>query len=226
MCATWPLYVKRPTGSSPLSARWTTRLWPSRHGFPAGPGATSSPTSPVTRTPSRTSSRAGLRTRAPRRATRTSSGTPRATSASSSRTCGPAPPDSRPGPRSRPTGRARSSCATASRTPPPGSPSGAGSRSTCTTSTSGSDTTWRISPAEFVEREIDFLAERFAGHPAMPSTGLKSDGGLVWTTGGGAGTGPVGVAGPAPELLGWLSGRRDGSGLTVEGGQLPVVPPL
>ncbi|MFB6678544.1 maleylpyruvate isomerase family mycothiol-dependent enzyme [Streptomyces sp. NPDC056390] len=81
-------------------------------------------------------------------------------------------------------------------------------------------------PAEFVEREIDFLAERFAGHPDMPSTGLKSDGGLVWTTGGGAGTGPVGVAGPAPELLGWLSGRRDGSGLTVEGGRLPVVPPL
>lgn len=79
---------------------------------------------------------------------------------------------------------------------------------------------------EFVEREIDFLAERFAGHPDMPSTGLKSDGGRVWTTGGGAGTGPVGVAGPAPELLGWLSGRRDGSGLTVEGGRLPVVPPL
>ncbi|MFD5122090.1 maleylpyruvate isomerase family mycothiol-dependent enzyme [Streptomyces sp. NPDC058385] len=81
-------------------------------------------------------------------------------------------------------------------------------------------------PAEFVEREIDFLAERFAGHPDMPSTGLKSDGGRAWTTGGGAGTAPVGVAGPAPELLGWLSGRRDGSGLTVEGGRLPVVPPL
>ncbi|MFG2519059.1 maleylpyruvate isomerase family mycothiol-dependent enzyme [Streptomyces sp. NPDC048527] len=81
-------------------------------------------------------------------------------------------------------------------------------------------------PAEFTEREIDFLAERFAGHPDMPSTGLKSDGGQVWTTGGGAGTGSVGVAGPAAELLGWLSGRRDGSGLTVEGGGLPVVPPL
>ncbi|MGW6136669.1 maleylpyruvate isomerase family mycothiol-dependent enzyme [Streptomyces sp. NPDC055144] len=81
-------------------------------------------------------------------------------------------------------------------------------------------------PAEFVEREIDFLAERFAGHQDMPSTALKSDGGRVWTTGGGAGTAPVGVAGPAPELLGWLSGRRDGSGLTVEGGRLPVVPPL
>ncbi|WP_432179701.1 maleylpyruvate isomerase family mycothiol-dependent enzyme [Streptomyces sp. NBC_00063] len=81
-------------------------------------------------------------------------------------------------------------------------------------------------PAEFVEREIDFLAERFAGHPDMPSTGLKSDGGRAWTTGGGAGTAQVGVAGPAPELLGWLSGRRDGSGLTVEGGRLPVVPPL
>jgi len=81
-------------------------------------------------------------------------------------------------------------------------------------------------PPEFVGREIDFLAERFAGHPDMPSTGLKSDDGRVWTTGGGTGAGPVGVAGPAAELLGWLSGRRDGSALTVEGGPLPVVPPL
>ncbi|MDV9201541.1 mycothiol maleylpyruvate isomerase, partial [Streptomyces sp. Wh19] len=28
------------------------------------------------------------------------------------------------------------------------------------------------------------------------------------------------------ELLGWLSGRRDGSALTVEGGPLPALPPL
>ncbi|MFF2505541.1 maleylpyruvate isomerase family mycothiol-dependent enzyme [Streptomyces sp. NPDC058067] len=81
-------------------------------------------------------------------------------------------------------------------------------------------------PPEFVTREIDFLAERFAGHPDMPSTGLKSDDGRVWTTGGGTGTGPVGVAGSPAELLGWLCGRRDGSALTVEGGPLPVVPPL
>ncbi|MFD7937953.1 maleylpyruvate isomerase family mycothiol-dependent enzyme [Streptomyces sp. NPDC059755] len=81
-------------------------------------------------------------------------------------------------------------------------------------------------PQEFVVREIDFLAERFAGHQAVPSTGLRSDGGGTWTTGGGAPGGPVGVRGPAPELLGWLAGRRDGSGLTTDGGPLPVLPPL
>ncbi|WP_405964592.1 maleylpyruvate isomerase family mycothiol-dependent enzyme [Streptomyces sp. NBC_00723] len=81
-------------------------------------------------------------------------------------------------------------------------------------------------PQEFVVREIDFLAERFAGHQAVPSTGLRSDDGGTWTTGGGAPGGPVGVRGPAPELLGWLAGRRDGSGLTTDGGPLPVLPPL
>ncbi|MGW0873825.1 maleylpyruvate isomerase family mycothiol-dependent enzyme [Streptomyces sp. NPDC002740] len=81
-------------------------------------------------------------------------------------------------------------------------------------------------PQEFVVREIDFLAERFAGHRAVPSTDLRSDDGGTWTTGGGAPGGPVGVRGPAPELLGWLAGRRDGSGLTTDGGPLPVLPPL
>jgi maleylpyruvate isomerase len=36
----------------------------------------------------------------------------------------------------------------------------------------------------------------------------------------------VGVRGSAPDLLGWLSGRRDGSALEVEGGSLPALPPL
>ncbi|MFE9095032.1 maleylpyruvate isomerase family mycothiol-dependent enzyme [Streptomyces sp. NPDC007264] len=80
-------------------------------------------------------------------------------------------------------------------------------------------------PAEFVEREIDFLAERFGGHKEVPSTALEA-GGRVWTTGGGAEGGPVSVRGPAPDLLGWLSGRRDGSELSVEGGKLPALPPL
>lgn len=79
---------------------------------------------------------------------------------------------------------------------------------------------------EFVSREIDFLAERFGGHPDVVSTGLSDDRGRVWTTGGGAGGGPVAVRGTAPELLGWLSGRRDGSALTVENGPLPALPPL
>ncbi|MCX5396360.1 maleylpyruvate isomerase family mycothiol-dependent enzyme [Streptomyces sp. NBC_00102] len=81
-------------------------------------------------------------------------------------------------------------------------------------------------PADFVVREIDFLAERFGRHPQVVSTGIRTEDGRVWTTGGGK-EGPVtGVGGPAAELLGWLSGRRDGSALTVEGGPLPVLPPL
>ncbi|WP_371796465.1 maleylpyruvate isomerase family mycothiol-dependent enzyme [Streptomyces sp. NBC_01718] len=81
-------------------------------------------------------------------------------------------------------------------------------------------------PDEFVVREIDFLTERFGRHPEVVSTGVAADGGKFWTTGGGAEGGPVVVRGPAPELLGWLSGRRDGSALTVDGGHLPVLPPL
>ncbi|MFC8534966.1 maleylpyruvate isomerase family mycothiol-dependent enzyme [Streptomyces sp. NPDC057249] len=81
-------------------------------------------------------------------------------------------------------------------------------------------------PDEFTAREIDFLVERFAGNPEVVATTLTDDTGRAWTTGGGAEGGPVGVRGTAPELLGWLSGRRDGSALTVEGGTLPALPPL
>lgn len=81
-------------------------------------------------------------------------------------------------------------------------------------------------PATFVGREIDFLAERFGGHEEVPSTGLASEDDQVWTTGGGAAGGPVAVRGPAADLLGWLSGRRDGSALRVGGGPLPALPPL
>ncbi|MFF2010450.1 maleylpyruvate isomerase family mycothiol-dependent enzyme [Streptomyces sp. NPDC058195] len=80
--------------------------------------------------------------------------------------------------------------------------------------------------AEFVGREIEFLADRFDGHPDVVATRLAGDGGPVRTTGGGAEGGPVTVRGTAPDLLGWLSGRRDGAALTVEGGPLPALPPL
>ncbi|MFE9847641.1 maleylpyruvate isomerase family mycothiol-dependent enzyme [Streptomyces sp. NPDC005576] len=81
-------------------------------------------------------------------------------------------------------------------------------------------------PDEFVAREIDFLTERFGSHPQVVPFDIRADDGRVWTTGG-HGEGPIaGVGGPAPELLGWLAGRRDGSALTVEGGPLPVLPPL
>ncbi|MFI2433811.1 maleylpyruvate isomerase family mycothiol-dependent enzyme [Streptomyces sp. NPDC018693] len=80
-------------------------------------------------------------------------------------------------------------------------------------------------PPEFTEREIDFLAERFTGHPDVPPTHL-TDGTRVWRTGRAADAPEVTVTGPAADLLGWLAGRRDGSALTVSGGPLPGLPPL
>ncbi|MFI7400074.1 maleylpyruvate isomerase family mycothiol-dependent enzyme [Streptomyces sp. NPDC049541] len=80
-------------------------------------------------------------------------------------------------------------------------------------------------PAEFSQREIDFLAARFSGHPDVPPTRL-ADGTRAWRTGREAAEPEVTVSGPAPELLGWLAGRRDGAGLTVHGGPLPTLPPL
>ncbi|MDW4909768.1 maleylpyruvate isomerase family mycothiol-dependent enzyme [Streptomyces sp. ADMS] len=80
-------------------------------------------------------------------------------------------------------------------------------------------------PAEFTEREITFLADRFAGHPEVPPT-MVTDGTRAWRTGGETAGPEVTVTGPAPELLGWLAGRRDGAGLDVSGGALPALPPL
>ncbi|MGI5453878.1 maleylpyruvate isomerase family mycothiol-dependent enzyme [Streptomyces sp. CA-249302] len=80
-------------------------------------------------------------------------------------------------------------------------------------------------PAEFTEREIDFLAERFSRHPGVAPTRL-TDGTRAWRTGREADAPEITVTGPAAELLGWLAGRRDGSGLTVAGGALPELPPL
>ncbi|MFE7857206.1 maleylpyruvate isomerase family mycothiol-dependent enzyme [Streptomyces sp. NPDC057403] len=80
-------------------------------------------------------------------------------------------------------------------------------------------------PEPFTEREIAFLADRFSGHPDVPPTRL-TDGTRAWRTGREAADAEITVTGPAPELLGWLAGRRDGSGLTVRGGSLPGLPPL
>ncbi|MEV7086454.1 maleylpyruvate isomerase family mycothiol-dependent enzyme [Streptomyces sp. NPDC093085] len=94
-------------------------------------------------------------------------------------------------------------------------------------------------PEEFTGREIDFLVERFAGHPAVPPLELAAPDGRRWRTGRAAGAGegasegggteesaPLAVSGPAPELMGWLAGRRDGAGLIHQGADLPVLPPL
>ncbi|MEU4276452.1 maleylpyruvate isomerase family mycothiol-dependent enzyme [Streptomyces tanashiensis] len=79
-------------------------------------------------------------------------------------------------------------------------------------------------PEEFVQREIDFLTERFKGLESVPATVLWAADGRGWTTGGTSGG--VAVMGPATEMLGWLAGRRDGSALTTKGGPLPELPPL
>ncbi|MGW5738032.1 MULTISPECIES: maleylpyruvate isomerase family mycothiol-dependent enzyme [Streptomyces] len=79
-------------------------------------------------------------------------------------------------------------------------------------------------PGEFVRRETDFLTARFSGHPEVPPTRV-TDGTHAWTTGR-DGDPEVTVFGPAPDVVGWLSGRRDGSALTAEGGLLPSLPPL
>ncbi|MEU6005647.1 maleylpyruvate isomerase family mycothiol-dependent enzyme [Streptomyces sp. NPDC047453] len=80
-------------------------------------------------------------------------------------------------------------------------------------------------PAEFVEREIEFLAQRFSGHPDVPPARL-TDGTHAWDTGRETDQPAVTVTGARADLLGWLAGRRDGSALAVAGGALPALPPL
>ncbi|MFF9404519.1 maleylpyruvate isomerase family mycothiol-dependent enzyme [Streptomyces anandii] len=80
-------------------------------------------------------------------------------------------------------------------------------------------------PEEFTERETDFLARRFTGNPDVPPTRL-TDGTRAWSTGREAAAPQVTVTGTPADLLGWLSGRRDGAALTAEGGALPALPPL
>jgi maleylpyruvate isomerase len=80
-------------------------------------------------------------------------------------------------------------------------------------------------PAEFTEREIGFLAARFTGHAEVPPTRI-TDGTRAWNTGRRAAEPEVTVTGSPADLVGWLAGRRDGSGLAVTGGGLPSLPPL
>ncbi|GAA5024250.1 maleylpyruvate isomerase family mycothiol-dependent enzyme [Streptomyces siamensis] len=81
-------------------------------------------------------------------------------------------------------------------------------------------------PEDFVAREIEFLTDRFRGHPEVPATRL-TDGTRAWSTGRASqGEPDITVTGAAPALLGWLAGRRDGAGLTVGGDALPTLPPL
>ncbi|MEU6081844.1 maleylpyruvate isomerase family mycothiol-dependent enzyme [Streptomyces sp. NPDC047108] len=98
-------------------------------------------------------------------------------------------------------------------------------------------------PASFVDRDLEYVAgERFAGRADVPALVIRTDEGRSWRTGrggvvaGGAGTGGADEAGVTEEatvvggspvaLLGWLTGRSDGTGLDTGGSPLPVLPPL
>ncbi|MFJ9036465.1 maleylpyruvate isomerase family mycothiol-dependent enzyme [Streptomyces sp. NPDC102406] len=80
-------------------------------------------------------------------------------------------------------------------------------------------------PEEFTQREIDFLADRFRGHPGLAPLLIKQDDGRTVTTGADRSPATV-VTGRRADLLGWLSGRRDGAALSVDQGSLPTLPPL
>jgi maleylpyruvate isomerase len=81
-------------------------------------------------------------------------------------------------------------------------------------------------PDEFTGREIEFLADRWAGRPEVPPTALVAADGRSWRTGS-AGDPAVTVSGTAAGLLAWLAGRADkGASLTTAGGPLPALPPL
>jgi maleylpyruvate isomerase len=80
-------------------------------------------------------------------------------------------------------------------------------------------------PAEFLERETAFLADRFSGHSDIPATRL-TDGTRAWSTGRTAEEPAITVTGRPADLVGWLAGRRDGAALEVRGGELPKLPPL
>lgn len=72
----------------------------------------------------------------------------------------------------------------------------------------------------FVERSIGLLGDR------APSARLEATDSIAsWDLG--AGEPATVVAGPAPQLLGWLLGRSDGSGLqTPDGAGVPTIPTL
>ncbi|MEU9120703.1 maleylpyruvate isomerase family mycothiol-dependent enzyme [Streptomyces sp. NPDC048506] len=89
----------------------------------------------------------------------------------------------------------------------------------------------QLSP-DFLDSELAFLATiKFAGHPGLPALELHADDGRRWRTGrpdtgAGSGAGPVVVSGSRAALVGWLTGRGDGTALDTHGSALPVVPPL
>ncbi|MGH3311405.1 MAG: maleylpyruvate isomerase family mycothiol-dependent enzyme [Streptomyces sp.] len=83
-------------------------------------------------------------------------------------------------------------------------------------------------PGAFVERELENMARRFSGHPDLPAAiELRTEDGGRWHTGapvdGAAGT--LVVAGSPTALVGWLTGRSTGGGLSARD-PLPTLPSL
>jgi maleylpyruvate isomerase len=77
----------------------------------------------------------------------------------------------------------------------------------------------------FVDRQLTNMAKRFSGHPDVPqSVELRAEDGRSWHTGSSGGDHVV-VVGNAVALVGWLTGRTTGSGLS-SGSPLPALPKL
>jgi maleylpyruvate isomerase len=78
-------------------------------------------------------------------------------------------------------------------------------------------------PAAFVDREIANMAKRFSGHPGLPTgVELRAEDGRSWRTGAAEGE-PLVVTGAPVALMGWITGRSDGAGLSASA-DLPVLP--
>lgn len=83
-------------------------------------------------------------------------------------------------------------------------------------------------PGSFTDRELANMATRFSGHPDIPvAVELRSEDGRRWHTGAAepGPDGPLVVAGSPVALVGWLTGRTRGSGLSARG-SLPALPAL
>ncbi|MDT0306709.1 maleylpyruvate isomerase family mycothiol-dependent enzyme [Streptomyces sp. DSM 44917] len=79
-------------------------------------------------------------------------------------------------------------------------------------------------PGAFLDRALEYFADRFSGLPGLPPVLLRAEDGRAWRTGR-PDEEPQVVAGTPAALVGWLSGRTPGTGLTTAG-LLPELPPL
>ncbi|GAA2402058.1 maleylpyruvate isomerase family mycothiol-dependent enzyme [Streptomyces glaucosporus] len=83
-------------------------------------------------------------------------------------------------------------------------------------------------PGDFVGRQLENMARRFSDRPDVHPLELRAGEDRVLRTGRAADgeEQPVVVTGTPTALVGWLTGRTAGTGLTASGGVLPPLPPL